>query len=127
MSRNVPYDKPLSRDDRAYLLSRGRADTVAMLDSRHEVDADPQEDREAVAETVNNDPDATGTPAVNPVAATGEPVAGPTRPVVGDDYDTDAWSYRDLQEEAGNRGLPKSGSREEIVARLREWDRDNPQ
>lgn len=43
-----------------------------------------------------------------------------------DDYDDESeWSYKDLQTEAKGRELPASGSREEIVARLRENDAAN--
>lgn len=41
----------------------------------------------------------------------------------GDDYDNEeVWSYRDLQHEAKGRNLSGAGTREEIVARLREDD-----
>lgn len=42
---------------------------------------------------------------------------------VRDNYDDeDAWSYRDLQHEAKNRGLNAGGDRDELVAKLREAD-----
>lgn len=44
----------------------------------------------------------------------------------GQDYDnTDEWSYGDLQVECKERGLTANGSREELIARLRENDLAN--
>lgn len=47
MSRLVDRNKPLSDDDRAYLLSRGQEDLVAQIDQQHgtpKAEADEPED-----------------------------------------------------------------------------------
>lgn len=60
------------------------------------------------------------------VAGTGEvPEEDASDPeqALADNYDNeDAWSYRDLQDEAKGRSLAATGSREDLIARLREDD-----
>ena len=60
----------------------------------------------------------------NCVKASNPPADAPAD--LEDDYDDESeWSYKELQTEAKERELPASGSREEIVARLRENDAAN--
>lgn len=36
------------------------------------------------------------------------------------------WKLADLQQEAADRGLPTSGTKADLAARLEQWDADNP-
>lgn len=51
---------------------------------------------------------------------------GQETPSVTDQYDDkEAFSFDDLKNLAGDRGLSKAGSREDVIARLREFDQAN--
>lgn len=153
MSKKIEWDKPLSDFDREYALQRGMHEQVAENDERFEkapgkgrtvaeVRAELQETRERVIaleaelERLANPNLARPLPADNPYPHVGgTAVVGPTdnTPIDGeapagaaalDDYeDEEEWPYADLQAEAKDRGLKASGSRQEIIQRLREDDR----
>jgi hypothetical protein len=83
--------------------------------------------------TINQDP-VVGETYSSPEATQRADQSGTAQPVnadagdTGDDYDNeDAWGYRDLQQEAKSREINASGTREEIVARLREDDASKQQ
>ena len=133
MSRKVDLSGPLSDDDRQYLVDRCRWDDLREADASHPVPAERDP---------NSTPPATDTPAVLYPTDSGTLTAElPTKPlpdvsmpapaetVVDDDDnydDEDVWSYNDLQQEAKDRkGVSAAGSRQDIVARLREDDANN--
>jgi hypothetical protein len=134
MSREIDLSKPLSDEDRQYLLDRNRLADIRRADGE---DVPPGElPDDSIQSMWPNDPRATGAVPVTDLPAaplpgqvlsgvTGQPVApvGSEATEPEDNYDDDdAWSYRDLQEEAKGRNLTASGSREELVQRLREDD-----
>lgn len=92
MTKQVPADKPLSPEDRAYLHARGEHALVDQIDERFGTDTPDQEKLP-----------------VNPESPPEE---------VPDDYDR--WTVQELQDELGNRSLSKAGKKEDLIARLRE-------
>lgn len=107
MSRQIPMDRPLSDDDRRYLLAHGEDARVATFDERFPEDA-PESPEEFAPET-----DGTG-------SGTEE-----------EDPGYEEWSADDLRAEIDERNeqdgrttkISKAGSRADMAARLREDDR----
>lgn len=104
MSRQIDPSKPLSDDDRRYLLAHGEDARVATFDERFPDDA-PEEPEEFA-------PDTTGT-----ASGTGE-----------EDPGYEEWSADDLRAEIDERNegretkISKAGSRADMAARLRADD-----
>jgi hypothetical protein len=102
---------PLTEDDKAWLRSWNRADEI------------PDEDGEGIRqELVPGNPPGGET---NPARADGgfTPGAGPD-PFNGEEppEDYNDWTGDQLRWELGNRDLPKSGNKPDLVARLEEDD-----
>lgn len=96
MAREVPRNRPLSDEDREYLLSRGYDSTVASIDQNFPSGDAPSE--------------VTG----------GSQVV--KEPVVDDEDDYDDWTGPELEGELRKRGLPVSGTNPQKVERLRADD-----
>ena len=133
MSRKVDLSKPLSDDDRQYLSDRCRWDDLREADANHPV---------PVERDPNTTPSSQDTsPAPQPADKGTQTAELPTKPLTTDSVpaqadpgdedvdnydDAEVWSYHDLQEEAKERkDVSAAGSREDIVARLREDDSNN--
>lgn len=107
MSREIDRSKPLSDDDRRYLLAHGEDGLVQIMDERFPDDA-PESPEEFA-------PDLSGTG-----DGTGE-----------EDPGYEEWSADDLRAEIDERNeqdgrttkISKAGSRADMAARLREDDR----
>lgn len=97
MTMQVDRDKPLDDETRAWLLTRGVEGERIIA----EVDAKfpPENDLESVSVDGDGDDDV---------------------PPYSD------WIATDLAAECTRRGLPKSGTKPDLVARLEQYDRDNP-
>lgn len=122
MSRQVDTTKPLSDEDRRYLLERGHEQTVAYIDSLHAEDA-PED-----PEDLDHGPDFPEfqDPAL---AAAQARVTGDAADASGDSdaEEPDADRYDEmnkaaLKEELADRRLPTSGTADEMRDRLRKAD-----
>lgn len=151
MSRDIDLTKALSEEDEQYLLDRGREQEVLRNRAEHANDEEAQQalltlpvntvdTATGVPETPREgfgDPeqgevegDETDESLENPgaIGATeqSQPGLGNEQPVSADAEDNyaddKAWSTKDLKEELKNRELPTSGTRPELIARLREDD-----
>src|SRR5687768_1241803 len=115
MSKQVPRDKPLSADDRAYLLMRGQQSTVEYLDQQFppEDEADLDEDLDETDEDEDLDDEE-------------------EEDLEDDDEDEepdyDSWTVQQLKDELTTRTddegavLSTTGNKAELAARLREHD-----
>lgn len=139
LSRKIDLTKALSDEDRQYLLDRGRHYDIAVADANAAGEEPPEQvsynPTAQVGATEVPVPGAPQVAAVTDDTVTGTvTVDGAAAPVIetpqpeavtatADDYDDeDEWEYRDLQDEAKERGLKASGKREDLVARLRRHD-----
>lgn len=165
MSRQIDLTKPLSDEDRQYLVDWSRTDDLRKnaeylaeqdaaalepIDDGNTGDVNPFEkddgsdlmagthpgeravtesQRQAVKDLQSEDPNKVTKDGDSPLRPTQQ--AGDAESEHDDNYDdADAWSYRDLQKEIGERNedrdedskIPASGSREDLVARLRADD-----
>lgn len=107
MSRNVPTDRALSDEDRAYLESRGIYGSLIQR-----LDAEFGDGEPGGRETFGGTRQDASTPSSDPAST--EPDA-PT-----DNYDD--MTKDELHEELTKRQLPKSGNKDEVIARLRADD-----
>ena len=112
MSRQIPQDKALSDEDRAYLESRGRQDLIAQIDDNYQPSVSADED-EGDGSTA---PDETGGTSREAEQANLQI----TEEEPDDDYDS--MTNDDLREELEDRDLPTSGNKADLIARLREND-----
>ena len=137
MARTVDFSKPLSWEDRAYLLDRGRDSQVASLDAQYPPDLD-----ELAEWTARRNGVALPTGDLGQVrrlearvaqleAYIAEELDADVPAVPGEEVEEEVaedayegWTLAELQEEAGGRTPPlsKSGSKADIAARLREAD-----
>ena len=109
MSRQIDPSKPLSDDDRRYLLAHGEDAVVARFDERFPEDA--PEEPEEFAPGMSGTGDGTGEDTEDP--------------------GYEEWSADDLRAEIDERNeqsgrttkISKAGSRADMAARLREDDR----
>ena len=126
MSRQIDFSKPISEEDAAYVADRPwlvaeaeQAGFEVKFDEDFTQDAPPEE-REAL-----QDPD---TEYANPnqvVSVPGEEEDEEDSEEEADDEEVPGyadWEYQALKDEAGNRDLSKSGSKEQLIARLEEND-----
>lgn len=107
---------PLTEDDKAWLRSWNRGDEIPEDDEAEQAqdttpDPNPQ--------TPTGESDGTGD---GEQSGNGDPFDGEEPP---EDYND--WSVKQLQFELGERQLPKSGNKEELVKRLQEDDEANPE
>lgn len=128
MSREIDLSNPLSDEDRAYLLARGREQLVAQIDARrgdeeaaklaHYVPGSAVDEADGVPETP-------GLAAPNVEAARSAEIVEEDDDVEAgteDNYET--WTNEQLREELDSRDLQTSGKKKELVARLRADDAD---
>lgn len=134
MARAIDTSKPLSADDRQYLIDRCMWAKLAEADEVEEAQAAAQAAANASTEQTNRPP----THVLGPQATT--PQTQETPGPEDDDYST--WSYTELQEElkvrrqeAINAGMSESdakakysagGSQADLIARLEADDAENP-
>lgn len=91
---HVDLTKPLSEDMKLWLLNRNRSDLL-------------EQNAALLAKEAPSD----------------EPPTGSTEsPGDDDEDDYENWTVKELAEEAGARSLTKSGTKDELVARLRAHD-----
>lgn len=135
MSRNIDFSKPLSEDDveyvnqRPWLLedARLRGEDI-ITDDDFRVDDDETTDDQSGATEDSTDQEQSETED----AADDESDDAEDDAEDGDEADDedevlpyDQWDYADLKEEAGNRGLSKAGSKEQLIQRLTENDAES--
>lgn len=141
MSRQIDLTKPLSDEDREYLLARNRKRDVALADANAKGQEPPAEsaipddslegstDRSPAAIPAN----AAAQNALGVQAPGSQSLASPaTAHQVGDEEhednydDTEAWSYEEIKDEVKSRNSDSApalnSSREDLVAWLRKDD-----
>lgn len=106
---HVDLDKPLSDDMKTWLINRNRADLVE--ENARRLGAKEDQAREAATAAAN-------TAQAQNAEAAGQ--AAPDASAADDDYDQ--WTLAELQEEAAERKLAKSGTKAELIDRLRAND-----
>lgn len=133
MSRQIPEDKTLSEEDRRYLLERGQESKIAYLDQQYPPDPQDLADFEAKLRG-EIPPDYTGDRGavlglqarVAQLEEFIEELGADVPPAPGEVTEEEAeyadWKLADLQKEAGARGLSKSGTKDELAARLQAHD-----
>lgn len=115
MSRQVPVDRPLSEEDREYLLTRGRDSLVARLDAAFSAEEETEGDAEPGDVEPGAEVDDEGD------ADEAEPETAEAVPAeVSDLYDK--MTAEELREECRARDLSSKGNKTALVARLREDD-----
>lgn len=102
---HVDVTQPLSDDMKEWLQNRNRHDLL----ERH-----AQYMAQQASATDKPEPDEAGTPASPPE---------PDEDEDEDDYNN--WTVKELAAEAEDRGLAKSGTKDELIARLRANDAEN--
>lgn len=112
MSRQIPQDKALSDEDRAYLESRGRQDLIAQIDDNYPPSGSADED------------EGDGSPAPDETGGTSREAEQANLQITEEepDDDYDSMTNDDLREELEDRDLPTSGNKADLIARLREND-----
>jgi hypothetical protein len=128
VSRQIDLSKPLSDEDRAYLLARGREQLVAKLDAQN---GDEEAARLAnyvpgsAVDQPEGVPDTPGLGAPNAEAArTAAAVEDDDEVEAGTEDNYETWTNEQLREELDSRDLQTSGKKKELVARLRADDAD---
>lgn len=119
MSKQIDLSKPLSEEDRAYLLSRGRTYDIAIADGNDasSLSAGPSFDANTdaaklLAETPNTgDVNTLGREAGAPDQSSGD---APT----GEPSQYEDLTVAQLKDELERRDLPTTGKKPELVARL---------
>lgn len=129
MSMGVDYSKPLTPEERAYLLERGKYGDIDRADAMHGVETPPDEGGD-------------GTGLVPVSALTSEQAAGERERLLArlaeidgtdaDDDDADdalppyeEWKITELRKEAKARNLDTTGDVPALAARLRTNDAEN--
>lgn len=127
MSREIDQTKPLSAEDREYLLQRGHEQTVQYLDQLHDSRASEEEQREL--DTPGNEGPAMPEFQDPSLASQTALHAEDVEPDADDADDADAEGDRydemnkpALKAEAERRELPVGGTAEELRERLRAHD-----
>lgn len=131
MSKKIDFSKPLSADDAAYVADRPWLARDAEL-AGFEV----QYDDDFTVETSDNENDAPS--GINPEDTDLQRRAEQAASEASEDDESDdeesdeeegdgldELEFADLKEEAGDRGLSKAGSKEQLIARIREYDAEN--
>lgn len=136
MSRVVPVDQPLSIEDREYLLARGHESMVATMDQQYPPDEEELAAWDARRRGVEASLFTGDTGVVDQLRARvaqleeyiTEELEADLPPAPGEEPEPEEkpyseWLLSELQTEAGARGLPKSGTKPELVSRLEEHDK----
>lgn len=123
MSRDVKLNKQLNKEDRAYLVARGAygAALIERVDSEYGQDPASLPDPEPTQEVLSQN--------VADLQAENDALKAQLAALQGDGEEDEedvpdygSWLLEELQTEAGDRGLSKSGTKAEIAARLAEHD-----
>lgn len=139
MTKEIDFSKPLDESDEAYVRDRPwliqdaelRGETVQFSsEEEFTVDSDDEDTTAAsgvqVVDRSNDDPNQTESEDGDESAEGDDAEASDDGDEGEEDGDEVApyeeWDYAELKEEAGTRGLSKSGSKEQIIARLQEHD-----
>jgi hypothetical protein len=100
MGKNIDLTQPLSDEDRAWLEERGKINDIRVADEIAGVSTDP-EPVSAQTDDGTDDEDDDST---------------------ADSEEYGDWTKAQMQYELGERGLPQSGNKAELAARLEEDD-----
>lgn len=136
MSRVVPNDRSLSDEDRRYLLERGQESQISYLDQQFPPDPDAlarfeAELRGELPEAFTGDTalkDSLQARVAQLEAYITDELGEDLPPAPGEEVSEEdtrpytEWLASELSDEAASRGLSKSGSKAELVARLEEND-----
>lgn len=123
MSKKIDFSKPLSEEDEAYVAERPwlRVDAeLSGFDLSDETDFSVDEDEDDENPDGFESEDGEGGDADSDEDESDEEDEGE-----GDEDEVAPyaeWEYAALKEEAGNRGLSKSGSKEQLIERLEQDD-----
>lgn len=119
MARKIDLTKPLSTEDRHYLVVRDRWRDLAQADGHH----DPRRAKKEAEQ--NFSASQRSMPPTSPTAP--PPAPQPVNPEDPEEEEElepyEDWEYPDLQAELKARGLPAGGKQEELVKRLYEDDK----
>lgn len=130
MSKKIDFSKPLSEEDAAYVADR------PWLRKDAELSGYDLSDETDFAVDDEQDADSGQTPDGFVPSGTGDDAASGEDAGEDDEDDSDEedegdeeevapyaeWEYQALKDEAGNRGLSKSGSKEQLIERLEQDD-----
>jgi hypothetical protein len=129
MSMEVDFSTPLTDEERAYLAERGRYADVERVDAMTGSEPQPFGEGDGTglkqASVLTSDQMASERERLLARLAELNAMA----PDADDDSDTEVapyeeWTPQELKDELGRRGLPKSGTKADLVARLEENDRE---
>lgn len=138
MSKQIDFSKPLSEDDQAYVAERPWLLQDARLNGQDIITDDEftvDDDGTGSDENTDEDSDSNedGDESTEGGDESNSDDAEEDESEDGEDDDSEEaapyaeWDYADLKEEAGNRNLSKSGSKEQLVKRLEEDDASAPE
>lgn len=133
MARKIDFSNPLSAEDQAYVADRPWLLVDAKLrgediinDDEFGVEDDDEDNENTGEEGAPQSPEDTGTEGEDGDDDQGDDDADDAPEDGEDDTEDvapyDEWDYADLKTEAGNRGLSKAGSKEQLIERLQEDD-----
>ena len=112
MARNIPQDRPLSGEDRAYLVVRGRTEIIERIDLEFPYPGSHGGMKEPGIQLRPNEDGIKGDLRVAPEEARDT-----------DDRDRyDEWTVPRIKAELESRGLSPNGKKQELIERLREDD-----
>jgi hypothetical protein len=118
MSKKIDFSQPLSEEDEAYVADRPWLRKDAELSG-----FDVRGESDFVVDDEDGDQDPDGFTDEDGDQGDAEDESDEESEEEGEDGEEDAapyaeWDYADLKEEAGNRGLSKAGSKEQLIERL---------
>jgi hypothetical protein len=134
MARHIDDSKPLSDEDRQWLTDWSRTAEIERIDALHGVESDGEQgaffddlhplqsgsdfsgEQEEPEDPLKGETDMGASQADSPA----EVPDNWTQET--DDEPYDDWTKDDLADELGERGLTKSGNKDELVSRLRDSD-----
>lgn len=127
MSKQIDFSQPLSEEDAAYVADRPWLRKDAELSG---FDVHDESDFVVDDEDGNDDPDGFDDGEDGDQGDADDETGDDESGEEGEEDDSDEeetapyadWDYADLKEEAGNRGLSKSGSKEQLIERLESND-----
>lgn len=122
MARRINFSKPLSEEDAQYVIDRPWLIQDARLNGDEVTFAD-----DFTVDEADENPEGGENPDESPEGSDeGDGSEGDDDNEDEGDGDEVApyseWEYSDLKDEAGNRGLSKAGSKEQLIARIEEND-----
>lgn len=120
MTRQIPIDKPLSDEDRGYLLMRGDTALIERLDFQYNPKAEEAEAAAAVDDEEDDEED----------TEPGDEEDEDEEDEEGEDPNYEEWTIAELKAAIDKRnlegaGLAVSGTKPDLAARLREHDAAN--